>query len=62
MGLSTSCNTANKLSALTSCISTKYRQLASDDIFKDSKTVIIQHSGKEYRLCITSKDKLILIK
>jgi len=36
--------------------------LTSSDLLGGSKTIIIKHAGEEYRLSITSKDKLILTK
>lgn len=36
--------------------------LTSNDLLGGSKTIIIKHAGEEYRLSITSKDKLILTK
>ncbi len=45
----------NKKSLLT-------KTITSRELFKESKTIIIKHVGEEYRLSITSKDKLILTK
>jgi hemin uptake protein HemP len=36
--------------------------LTSSDLLGSSKMIIIRHAGEEYRLSITSKDKLILTK
>lgn len=36
--------------------------LASNDLLGNNKMIIIRHAGEEYRLSITSKDKLILTK
>lgn len=36
--------------------------LTSSDLLGGRKTIIIKHAGEEYRLSITSKDKLILTK
>lgn len=36
--------------------------MTSADLFGTSKLIIIRHAGEEYRLSITSKDKLILTK
>ncbi len=36
--------------------------LVSSDLLGNSKMIIIRHAGEEYRLSITSKDKLILTK
>lgn len=36
--------------------------LTSKELFGDNKLIIIRHSGSEYRLSVTSKDKLILTK
>lgn len=49
-------------SAATACQPLKQRRLGSKDIFKESRMVVISHAGEEYRLCITRKDKLILVK
>ncbi len=38
------------------------KTITSRELFKESKTIIIKHVGEEYRLSITSKDKLILTK
>lgn len=38
------------------------RTMTSADLFGTSKLIIIRHAGEEYRLSITSKDKLILTK
>lgn len=36
--------------------------IASRKILGDQKQVIIQHGDKQYRLCVTREDKLILTK
>lgn len=38
------------------------REVASEDLFRGKRTVIITHSGEHYRLMITRNDKLILQK
>lgn len=38
------------------------RRLQSEDIFCGAQEVVIAHSGRDYRLRITSNDKLILTK
>jgi hemin uptake protein HemP len=40
----------------------KHKRLTSEELFSASKIVLISHGGEEYRLCITGKGKLILIK
>lgn len=36
--------------------------LESADLFRDGREVIIRHGGEQYRLRLTSSNKLILIK
>jgi len=36
--------------------------LTSSELFQGERLVIIKHAGEEYRLSITSKDRLILTK
>lgn len=36
--------------------------LESTDLFRDGREVIIRHGGEQYRLRLTSSNKLILIK
>ncbi len=43
----------------TACLS---KTVSSADLFQNSKVIVIRHAGEEYRLNITSKDKLILTK
>jgi len=38
------------------------RRIKAEELFDDNKELIIEHHGKEYRLRITSNDKLILTK
>jgi hemin uptake protein HemP len=38
------------------------RRLKSVELFDVSREIIIEHHGKEYRLRVTSNDKLILTK
>jgi hemin uptake protein HemP len=38
------------------------KSLTSKELFQNGKTIVIKHAGEEYRMNITSKDKLILIK
>jgi hemin uptake protein HemP len=38
------------------------KTITSTELFGSSKLIIIRHAGEEYRLSITSKDKLILTK
>jgi hemin uptake protein HemP len=38
------------------------KALTSDTLFGDRKTLVILHNGEEYRLRITSSNKLILTK
>lgn len=38
------------------------KTVSSADLFQNSKVIVIRHAGEEYRLSITSKDKLILTK
>jgi len=45
----------NKTACLTKTVS-------SADLFQNSKVIVIRHAGEDYRLSITSKDKLILTK
>jgi hemin uptake protein HemP len=42
--------------------SQRHKRLSSEELFDTSKIVLISHCGEEYRLCITGKGKLILIK
>lgn len=37
-------------------------RLRSEDLFRDSHELIIEHQGQEYRLRLTRNDKLILNK
>ncbi len=37
-------------------------RLKSDELFRDSNEVVIDHRGEEYRLRLTRNDKLILNK
>lgn len=37
-------------------------RLRSDELFRDSHELIIEHQGQEYRLRLTRNDKLILNK
>ena len=37
-------------------------RLRSQDLFRDSQELIIEHQGQEYRLRLTRNDKLILNK
>ncbi len=37
-------------------------RLRSQDLFRDSNELIIEHQGQEYRLRLTRNDKLILNK
>lgn len=37
-------------------------RLRSEDLFRDSHELIIEHHGQEYRLRLTRNDKLILNK
>ena len=37
-------------------------RLSSEDLFHGKRELIIEHSGEEYRLRITSRGKLILTK
>ncbi len=41
---------------------TTEKSLTSKELFQNGKTIVIKHAGEEYRMNITSKDKLILIK
>lgn len=38
------------------------RKLSSADLFKNEREIVIQHAGDDYKLRITSKNKLILTK
>ncbi len=38
------------------------KTVSSSNLLGNSKMIIIKHSGEEYRLSITNKDKLILTK
>jgi len=38
------------------------RTVTSGELFGASRQLVIRHAGEEYRLSITSKDKLILTK
>ena len=38
------------------------RRLSSDELLGGQRELVIEHSGEEYRLRITSKGKLILTK
>ncbi len=40
----------------------RQRCLSSDELFRGRREVRIVHAGQEYRLFVTSKDKLILTK
>jgi len=41
---------------------TSLKNLTSSELFRGDRQLIIRHAGEEYRLSITSKDKLILTK
>lgn len=41
---------------------TPAQRLRSQDLFRDSNELIIEHQGQEYRLRLTRNDKLILNK
>lgn len=41
---------------------TPLKNLTSSELFQGDRLLIIKHAGEEYRLSITSKDKLILTK
>lgn len=38
------------------------KKLSSNELFEGNRLLIIKHAGENYRLSITSKDKLILTK
>ncbi|HCK42366.1 MAG: hemin uptake protein HemP [Pirellulales bacterium] len=38
------------------------REIPSEELFQGARTVVITHSGVQYRLLITRNDKLILQK
>ena len=38
------------------------RRLSSDELMAGKREIVIEHGGEEYRLRITSKEKLILTK
>lgn len=38
------------------------RKVASSELFRGERTLVITHSGEQYRLTITRNDKLILQK
>ncbi len=40
----------------------RMRRITSDELFAGCRELVIEHSGEEYRLRITSKGKLILTK
>ncbi len=40
----------------------KVRRVCSDDIFRTTRELVIEHAGESYRLKITRNNKLILTK
>lgn len=53
-------NTKNQ--RISSFIHNHRQPLTSTELFGASRLIVIRHSGEEYRLSITSNDKLILTK
>ena len=51
-----------KLARPTSASRTPLPRLRSEQLFRDSHELIIEHQGQEYRLRLTRNDKLILNK
>ena len=48
--------------AATDTTSSPPRTVTSRELFGATRQLVIRHAGEEYRLSITSKDKLILTK
>jgi hemin uptake protein HemP len=39
----------------------KPREITSDQLLRGAREVVIHHAGRPYRLCLTARNKLILI-